>query len=36
MSFGQRKQELWSKAAAGALVKGSRSFGQKQQELSSK
>jgi len=27
-SFGQRQQELWSKAA-GALVKGSRSFGQK-------
>ena len=37
-SFGQRQQELWSKAAAGALVKSrSRSFGQKpQQELWSK
>jgi len=36
-SFGQRQQELWSKAA-GALVKSRcRSFGQKpQQELSSK
>ena len=36
-SFGQRQQELWSKAA-GALVKSrSRSFGQKpQQELWSK
>ena len=34
-SFGQRQQELWSKAAE-ALVKGSRSFGQRQQELWSK
>ena len=35
-SFGQRQQELWSKAAAGALVKGSRTFGQRQQKLWSK
>jgi len=36
-SFGQKpQQKLWSKFVAGALVKGSRSFGQKQQELSSK